>query len=278
MGDGRDARGRLEGLTPDAAPGLTRPCCPAKLVEVFNAGHMPTDLPGVFACRAVTPGGAESEGAAVSGAGDPARPLFVTVYGSAAPHAGDQFVARLVRGRWVAGRGGTPPGHPLAPCGCGKIPDVLYMVVPDPSLYGGMFDPATILRQSAPQWAVDQHLVTDVAADGSKNTRLSTAVFTRSQPNNLGTSLPPLVYQYRWWFGCVVGFGFSVKRGFLPQTLTGSLALQYQALIAAETPKFSWLAGFAGNTCAPFRMVTGQQHAESPPSVSSSVQVRDAPP
>jgi hypothetical protein len=269
--DDRALRRRADGLEPDAAPDLTRPHCPAKLVEVADLGHRPTALPGVFACREVVPGGTEAEGAAVSGAGDPARPLFVTVYGSAVPAVGSQMVARLVRGRWVAERGGRPTGHALAPCGCGAIPDVLYLVVPNPSLYGGAFQPDTITRQAAPAWAVAQGLATDVEG-GVPYTRLGAATFTLTV---IGLGVPPPTYQFRWWFGCSDVSGaprFNLKRAFPPQT--PPLPATF---LAAQHSLYSWTPGFAGNTCSPFRMVTGQQLAFSPPTVNSDVQVRDGP-
>jgi hypothetical protein len=91
------------------------------LAQVFNAGLMPSSVPGYFAFHPVTASGAEAEGG--TGTLSPASGQgVVLVIGPKVPAVGDVLVARLVGGRWVAGVG----------AGCDPATTYLDVTVRDP--------------------------------------------------------------------------------------------------------------------------------------------------
>jgi hypothetical protein len=99
-------------------PGDTLAQGPALLVKVFAETAVPTATLKYFACHPVKVGGAESEGTAPTLTADASQKLYVAVLGGPVPVAGDYLIARLVGGRWVAGKGaGAAPPAPT----CGSI-------------------------------------------------------------------------------------------------------------------------------------------------------------
>jgi hypothetical protein len=97
----RTLRRRLDALeaASDPGPDVGPESGLAKVVRTVSGGAYPTSAGSCFAVREVIPGGAEAEGAAVTGAlTGPA--FFAQNRGSAVPPAGTDLVATLVRGRW----------------------------------------------------------------------------------------------------------------------------------------------------------------------------------
>lgn len=157
-------------------------------------------------------------------------------------------------------------GHTIVGnCGCGPIPDTLYMIVNDSD--GGFFQPCTIVRTASPSWVTALNRDTDVIA-GVHSTRLSTVSFQTTIPGQGAT-----LFTYYWWFGCTaVGAAprFNIQRLFPPQTPPAPTAVN-------ATPVFAWTAGLSGNTCSPFAMLTGSDMSSSPTTVNSHVNIKQTP-
>jgi hypothetical protein len=100
VGD-RTFRRRLDGLDVAHEPGPDQgpPSGLAKVLRTVSNGAYPTAAGACFAVREVIPGGAEAEGAPVSG-GLTGPVFFAQNRGSALPPAGTDVVGTLVRGRW----------------------------------------------------------------------------------------------------------------------------------------------------------------------------------
>jgi hypothetical protein len=97
-------------LPRDQAPGT-----PAALGTVYNAGNMPSTVPGQFAVHPTSVSFTETEGATPAVPAVPAAAVF-TVLGPHVPGVGDVLTGFLVGSRWVAqrGYGSSPTGPP--PC------------------------------------------------------------------------------------------------------------------------------------------------------------------
>ena len=91
-----------------------------RLVQVYDAGHMPTSSDHIFACNPVELDGSEAEGQTYTPVADTGTTLFVDVLGGV-PAVGDLLKARAVGGRWVAELRDTP-ATPTFPCGSCGIP------------------------------------------------------------------------------------------------------------------------------------------------------------
>jgi hypothetical protein len=100
----------------DRDPGDTLAAGPALLVQVFAEAAVPTVALKYFACHPVKVGGAETEGTAPTLAADAGQKLYVAVLGTPVPVAGDYLIARLVGGRWVAGKGVAAPALSSSIC------------------------------------------------------------------------------------------------------------------------------------------------------------------
>jgi hypothetical protein len=85
---------------PDPTPGTF-----SRRGQVYNAGSMPTSVPGAFAVHPVKVTGAESEGAAVAFSANTTQTFYMTAIGPGVPVAGDVLTGHLIGGRWVAGMG-----------------------------------------------------------------------------------------------------------------------------------------------------------------------------
>jgi len=100
-----DLRQRLDSIPADFAEGTH-----TRLGQVYDAGSIPTALPGQFALHPATISGTESEGSAASFSADTSKSFVSTVVGGRVPVAGDVLIPHMVGGRWVAqtGKGSRP--------------------------------------------------------------------------------------------------------------------------------------------------------------------------
>jgi hypothetical protein len=92
---------------------------PSLLVQVFAETTVPTAALKYFACHPLTISGSESEGTVPTLTVDTTQKLYVAVLGSKVPVAGDNLIARLIGGRWVAENGGGIPA--VVSCGTIKV-------------------------------------------------------------------------------------------------------------------------------------------------------------
>lgn len=211
-------------LVPDAS---------ALLVQVFDAGSIPTSLPAVFAAHPVPRvTGVEKEAGSYSAAPATGTTVYVTVFGSHAPAAGDLLVARRAGRRWVAWRGS--PGTPTASvpgCPCPTMPVLLHMAVDHPETNNHIFQPATLqfYQPPPPEFAP--------LALGPR-AYLSTASFRDDDSGD----------EFWYYLSCSQGFYF-LTRVYL-HSVFGS---PFQDII-----RYKWLVGLPGNTCNPFALGNGQ--------------------
>jgi hypothetical protein len=121
-----DLHASTDRLTPGPGSGVAR-----RLVQIFNAGSMPTAPNLFYAAHPVEMDGAEQEGIAGSPTPDVNQTIIVLVLGTQAPAVGDILTAYAVGGRWVAERGsGVPPGILVACC----MTTCLPCMIPDQDL------------------------------------------------------------------------------------------------------------------------------------------------
>lgn len=83
-----------------------------QLVQVYDGGSIPTAVPAMFLARPVGIDVAEAEGATSTITPDTSQTIPVLVLGPEVPAAGDNLLATVISGRWLAekqGAGGPPP-------------------------------------------------------------------------------------------------------------------------------------------------------------------------
>jgi hypothetical protein len=235
----------------DLAPGT-----PAMLGTVFNAGKMPTAMPGQFAVHPTSVGFTEAEGAALSSAAASQGSTVFTVVGTRVPGVGDVLTGYLVGSRWVAqrGSGGTtppPPGVTGVGCGCnggsaGVTPTTVHLVVsglPDPNLNN-----ATLVYGPTPA----QYQGLGLAAANW----FSTATFTDPNTTNV----------YSYVFGCPDG-SYALRKVYA----------NYNNLGFGQVggSLYTWSIGFGGNTCltatTPFSLETGAIYSGGSPQTVATV-------
>lgn len=129
------------------------------LGQVYNAGSMPTSLPGQFAVHPVRTSGAESEGGPFSTTVDTAHTMIFTVVGNTVPAVGDILIGRLIEGRWIAERhvGDTTDTVVIAGCPCnGVIAGTVPTNLTIQATYGdGTYDfiwDSDLVYQPVPAW------------------------------------------------------------------------------------------------------------------------------
>jgi hypothetical protein len=105
-----DADFRVDRLPPRGDLGS-----PAMVGKVFDAGHMPHGVPGVFTVQPQRVHFDEKEGAPVTFKTMAGKPKVV-VLREGAPKVGDYLLSSLVNGRWVAETVGDPKDAPCCQC------------------------------------------------------------------------------------------------------------------------------------------------------------------
>ena len=234
MDDFRQLRHRQDGFRDDLdrlergnSPGTA-----TMIGTVYNAGAMPTALPGRFAVHVASASGAESEGAAVAVAAT-GKNAVMTVIGTKVPVVGDVLIAKLIGGHWVARRGssgGGTHGFIIPGCPCTNIPGVLNFKVKKlaPPWLSGVY-PDTLTRRAQP---VDlARYATDPVGYYGDHTFTSLDGF----------------YKYRYWFSCQDGVYY----------LSGYLTADSVAGFPNRFIIMSWLVGLPGNICTPFTLTNG---------------------
>ena len=172
----------------------------AVLGQVYNAGSMPTSLPGQFAVHPVRTSGPESEGGTYSATVDTSHTMIFTVVGNIVPGVGDILIGRLIEGRWVAERytGDTTDTVVIAGCPCngviaGTVPVTLNVV----ATYGDgtylLFYSSDLVYRTAPTWA------TPFGADASGNVHWSSAPYATDAHGPHYYALSCLLGAYILW-------------------------------------------------------------------------------
>lgn len=156
MGEYRQIRRRQDDLrnSLDRVPSPDLFGTPRMRGQVFNAGSMPTTVPGQFAVHPVNVTGAETEGIIPTFTADTSRKAIFTVLGPGVPVVSDILTAAGINGRWVAEKGGTSGGGiVMPPCGCTNIPaslnvsDIAWIHNPGAESY---FDATTLTYGARP--------------------------------------------------------------------------------------------------------------------------------
>lgn len=140
----RDRYAALEAAMDRAAPnppdGTAR-----RLVQVYNAGSMPTATDHYFAANPVDVGSPEVEGGSAVFSVNSNQTLYVDVVGAGVPSSGDYLTVYGIGGRWIA----EMAGNQLCPCSLcceqGTFPSILELTISGYSLTLGPF---TLSRQS----------------------------------------------------------------------------------------------------------------------------------
>jgi hypothetical protein len=188
---------------------------------------------GVYLFTMGRPGWPDSEGADATVANDPTLTVPVAWLGPQAPVAGRAYLLHPCGNRYVAGSGKPavvkPPGAVIAGCQCTSIPLTLSMVPTDPTLNGGMFQPATL------QWGLTPTDYDRLAL--GTNCFLSTQSFI----DQIGES-------FRYFFNCT-NDKFTLTRVYA-HSIFGN---PYR-----DTVRYTWPLSLAGNTCDPLLLTSGQ--------------------
>jgi hypothetical protein len=219
----------------DLAPALDgrrddpRAGAPSFACQVYDAGHMPTALPGYFAVRPIPAlGGTEAEGRGTSAGATADASAIVLVVGNQVPAAGDILFADLISGRWVAERRGTG-GSTLVTttgCPCAAGPGTIFMTTQgfDPGYYNPPLHPDTL------DWSTTY-----------PNFGIGSSYWLGRALWNDG-DLPP--FQYQYVISCVVNTTFYVLRRRYTDMTT-------------DPSSYKWAIGLTGNQCVGQRLPGG---------------------
>lgn len=188
---------------------------------------------GVYLFTIGRPAWPDDEGSNVSVINDITQVVPVAWLGPQAPVAGRAYLLHPCGNRYVAGSGKPavvkPPGAVIAGCQCTSIPLTLSMVPTDPTLNGGMFQPATL------QWGPTPTVYARAAL--GTNSFLSTQSFI----DQIGES-------FQYYFTCTTD----------KLTLTRVYANSIFGNPYRDTVRYTWPLSLAGNTCDPFLLTAGQ--------------------
>jgi hypothetical protein len=204
---------------------------PAVVGCVFGNPTLPTLTGEFFSINPVDITGAEIEGRPGTLSTDTSRSWLVYVVGSKAPTAGDYLVCHFTGNRWVAERTNRGPSGQFIPgCPCASVPSTLTMSVSKPLSNYQIFHNCTLQYYSP------------VASDYAKLALgsfawLSTETFTDQFSTN----------PFRYYFSCYQGY-YALSRVYA-KTNAGPAYV--------DSIRYRWLAGFFGNTCAPFLLTSG---------------------
>jgi hypothetical protein len=188
---------------------------------------------GVYLFTIGRPGWPDVEGSTVTVVNDLTQVVPVAWIGPRAPVPDRAYLLHPCGNRYVAGSGKPtdtpPPGAVIAGCQCTSIPTTLAMVPTDPTLNGGMFQPATL------QWGPTPTDYDRLAL--GTNSFLSTQSFI----DQLGES-------FRYYFTCTAD----------KFTLTRVYAHSIFGNPYRDSVRYTWPLTLAGNTCDPFSLTAGQ--------------------
>lgn len=217
---------RVESLNVER-PGSTR----QRVMQVFNAGAMPSIVPAFYATHPVTLTGTEAEGNPFVVTVDTSRSVPVVVLDTV-PAVGDNLFCRQINGLWIARKGDGfgytgPPGIGIPGCVCVSIPPSVALSSSGPC--GGLVQACNLVWGPTPPDLSTLNL--------GANCYLSDQTFF--------DSFSGLYYRYN--FACDTIY-FRLSRVYLP----GPSNIAYH-----DASIYSWSVGQPGNACNPFLLSNG---------------------